>query len=125
MAQAFEMNSAGFSPSIAFSAPAGATTVGARVYVAFGDFVPPFLLMSRPDLLATASLALEILVDVVPALHKIRHAVAVVGSQVLDIDGNALAHLSSMESCLRFRGANLAPGLQLSSALLPLFIDLA
>ena len=103
----FEMNSASFGPSIAFSTPAGATMISARVHIAFGNFVPPFLLTCRPDFLAAASLALEILVDVISTFHKIWDAVAVVWSQIFSINSNALTHFGGNLSrfgfcCTRF-----------------------
>ena len=73
----FKMDTASLTTTLAFNSSASATTDGARLDVALGDFVPPLLLGSAPELLTVTGDADERLIDIVAARDEVRSAVAV------------------------------------------------
>jgi hypothetical protein len=82
------MNSTRFDASLSLFATASAATFCRRVHEAFRDFVPPFLLCSRPDFLFTAIDAAKWSIEVVSPSDEIRSAVAVVRREQLRIHDN-------------------------------------
>ena len=121
----FQMHPPGLCLTVAFSTSARTTKLGVRINESFRGFIPPFLLSRRPHFLASATFASEITVDVVTSLNEIGCAVAIVRSEILDVDRNALPLLFShnVSFCLfctddpfRFQlGASLLAAFHLSS----------
>ena len=75
--ETFKVDAASLVTALALDSSASPTADGAGLDVALGDFVPPLLLGSAPDLLALTGDAGERLIDIVAARDEGRRAVAV------------------------------------------------
>ena len=117
----FQMHSPGLCLTFAFSASARAAKLGVRINESFRGLVPPFLLSRRPHFFASASFASEITVDVVTSPNEIGCAVAIIRSEILNVDRNALALLFSQDVSFCFFCTNDPFRFQLSAPLLTAF----
>jgi len=85
--QSFEVNAPGLSLAFAFGTAACIATVCAGFDMAFGYFIPPFLLCSSPNLFLAADTALKPEVGIKAAFNKRGDAVTVIGCERRRITG--------------------------------------
>src|SRR5882724_3578584 len=78
---ALEVHPPGLGAPRLLTPPTRPAQPGRRVHMALRDFVPPFLLARRPNLLTPAFRAAKRHIDVIPTRDVLGRAVAVVGGE--------------------------------------------